>query len=64
MRDPARIVILLAEGDPPAREVVSKLHGAGLQPLTYTSGCQSQGFALGWYEDALSALNIFIWLQF
>jgi hypothetical protein len=44
-------------------EVVSKLDGAGFQPLIYLSGRQSQGCALGWYEDALSALKIFIWLR-
>jgi hypothetical protein len=48
----------------PSCEVVSKLDGTGFQPLISMSWRQTQGFALGWYEDALSALKPSIWLRF
>ena len=51
-------------GRAPTREVVSKLDRTGFQPLISMSWRQTQGFALGWYEDALSALKPFIGLRF
>jgi hypothetical protein len=39
-------------------DVVSKFDGTGFQPLISLPDCETQGFALGWYGGALSALNL------